>query len=1713
MKLKGKSSRDVLLLNNEYTKSYYPSDFIHGLLSAKVYEDNKKGDIVTFDESDPKSCYNDNLKGWKVARVFQPPDSDSYYSVLYVNEKEEYAVLAHRGQDMLSSSLKASIVEVFNRNIGAQQIAAYASTKESLNYIAAQKKHDKIDYHFSVTGHALGAWLAELSLYFCHIDFGYRNVRSVSFDSPGTADHIQQMRSNIKNIDTKINTNLFDLKTYLLAPNLINVCNKHIGKVYTLDVSDNSAFSELKAELTQSPENVSDSPIKRPLKAMGRLVGYEKFNPVKTILEKIEEKIEYAKVFLSVSRSGLDLMIKSFNPETGLPEPDKYSEVLDWPTIRRESNVEVQDVLAHSICKTVFMVSDACIAGVPDIFLAPAEKLISQIIPNNNMTSLLSVMITFLSGNIELIEMFGLFEKKDSDKKGNLKIPKSSGLKESFELSYQNHYRVVESDPYKSTIVKGKPEWYLESLSKCNVNQLNVPLDVKKILDSIKRAYQVKHNYKGTDQDVILSKDFHIDFLCNQVKNLMGEYKQIKKLLKGDQLNLKASQSNPNISDYFNSDILKLPEKLQNFVSKGDLFEQVDSAFNEQQFVIISGFLGVGKTTFASEYGHLKQKLEQLDCYWFDASSPEKMKKSYQHFASQLAKKDCPSYIPVSNQYVSKAIEDNNDELLLIFDKVTRYDDIKPYILNLPEVQVKVLITTRHSSLFDMKHKSFNLELKPFSFSESVTYVLQALNKTHLITKDQAEELVKIISPEEQDVQPNRLVKLLEGLQGNSLWSIADYIKDKKEKFSCNSDDLMLNQTIKENSVGWKMLQYGAFLDFSFIGVGLFKELLGIDEIEMNLAFDKLANASLLSVVRTKTEEAGFVLNENVADSVRRYMKVNKYVSMSHEIICKDLLSCFNKLMPLLNDKMLSEDWKIAKQIYPHSIKFLENDFNDFDKTPFSKELFEVYVKIANYEKNAIFRFELAFSHYEEAMKLSDKPIDKVKVLISMADICSILGNFISGKEFCEKAKNLVDDLDENKEDLYGQVFFYMAQNSLTLEDSIKYHQKALNIRKKIYGNESFEMIQSLSEIGKCYNEYSLNVISHGDFKRSSKLMELASQYYNEVLNILTKMYKQFDSLENNKSLLSHYIVANFYDYFGTYYMRMKQYNEASDYIAKSQMIRKEIFPDNHLDHAFSFESIADLHFVRKDYAKALKCYNYSLGVHSLYYEENHHKVFILINKLGMCYHAQNINDLALNQILCSFKIGFILDNPKYYYYISKSLFAIEEIVKVGNSGDFLTELQANQELLKKIALINNYKGQKHISSEAGIKIDSLLVKLYLSGFKGKQNNTISNNDLLFMNKLFLEMYNMPNVKLNKNLILDIMEVSTNIQKSIYGAGSLKYAKLLCNVVRLDSNNLFLDKGKKIDNLLEKSIEFLEKALEIGLSQKESFGKNSVIAKSLHGLSAIFKKLDPNKSIEYQEKLLNLFCINNYYTEAANALNCLSELYDDIGYYSKANQCRKQSSAILKAVNSYYCEEVINPRYKILESKYSLLKKDIIENLEEITKLASTGTWSSGYFITVASPIVNFGIKGYVKESYLKKILDKDFSDKNLETIKILCFEAICAGVAMNTSNKLSKYDCLNNFKKMYPDIVKLVVSQYQELFFEPSIIRKVVVKWTEYGNKNKILNDMLVSSDNLSNEQISKSFEEERDVNKDMQDNSYDASLVMTEDVSLSGEESDIYT
>jgi hypothetical protein len=98
---------------------------------------------------------------------------------LYENKAIKKYILVHRGsvrglEEILKSDgvLIANLYGELGENIVEQNRLNYNFTKKSVE-LAKEN-----GYSFFFTGHSLGGWLAQQSVYHCNYDFGYQSTRA-----------------------------------------------------------------------------------------------------------------------------------------------------------------------------------------------------------------------------------------------------------------------------------------------------------------------------------------------------------------------------------------------------------------------------------------------------------------------------------------------------------------------------------------------------------------------------------------------------------------------------------------------------------------------------------------------------------------------------------------------------------------------------------------------------------------------------------------------------------------------------------------------------------------------------------------------------------------------------------------------------------------------------------------------------------------------------------------------------------------------------------------------------------------------------------------------------------------------------------------------------------------------------------------------------------------------------------------------------------------------------------------------------------------------------------------------------------------------------------------------------------------------------------------------------------------------------------------------
>ncbi|MGI9214471.1 MAG: Mbeg1-like protein, partial [Gammaproteobacteria bacterium] len=149
-----------------------------------------------------------------------------YAGIIYVNYHDNRIVVAHRGTDSLKS-LAEDLSGVYLNRLSSQKQAVFSLIREAIEMAKMQRAG------LSFTGHSLGAFLAEISVFYCHKSFNFPDVHAVTFESPGSVESLEKMQSNLEGEKVEITT--LDIVSYLSYPNIINTCNHHTGTLYQLE--------------------------------------------------------------------------------------------------------------------------------------------------------------------------------------------------------------------------------------------------------------------------------------------------------------------------------------------------------------------------------------------------------------------------------------------------------------------------------------------------------------------------------------------------------------------------------------------------------------------------------------------------------------------------------------------------------------------------------------------------------------------------------------------------------------------------------------------------------------------------------------------------------------------------------------------------------------------------------------------------------------------------------------------------------------------------------------------------------------------------------------------------------------------------------------------------------------------------------------------------------------------------------------------------------------------------------------------------------------------------------------------------------------------------------------------------------------------------------------------------------------------------------------
>ncbi|MFI5343671.1 MAG: hypothetical protein ACHQUC_05560 [Chlamydiales bacterium] len=234
-------------------------------------------------------------EGWRCVECCDSVERDGYFGAVFVNDKTQQIILAHRGTSALFQDLLTDALGIVGGIVEGQQKSAVEFTHMVL------QRSDMSGYRLGIVGHSLGGWLAQLTASLV-ASKGYEEVYAVTLDAPGAKEMIQTYFKGDQMVSmARVDEERLDFTHFLSLPNVVNCCNTQIGDLFHIIPALDQGCGE-------------------------RILWYA----LKSIrwIAPVAFAGEYV---LRTHR--LEAQLATFNPESSMPKP--LYQVLNWPSIGR----------------------------------------------------------------------------------------------------------------------------------------------------------------------------------------------------------------------------------------------------------------------------------------------------------------------------------------------------------------------------------------------------------------------------------------------------------------------------------------------------------------------------------------------------------------------------------------------------------------------------------------------------------------------------------------------------------------------------------------------------------------------------------------------------------------------------------------------------------------------------------------------------------------------------------------------------------------------------------------------------------------------------------------------------------------------------------------------------------------------------------------------------------------------------------------------------------------------------------------------------------------------------------------------------------------------------------------------------------------------------------------------------------------------------------
>ena len=807
-----------------------------------------------------------------------------------------------------------------NLEIADQTILAYIRTRECVEL------SNRLGYSLSFTGYSFGAWLAEQSVFFCHKDFKKRDVRAVTFESPGSKEYLEDIlnTSNIYSRETNFDLIDLDIVTYLTEPNFLNTCNSHVGKVYRFYLKSEKEEENEEKETIHFMEKevidvIEDVTVKKMIKDWFK-------SKVKSYLKPY---LFYLNGLKSLFSNGLASILRQF--DEAQERPGKYHRVLKWPKVSFTPSQSMKDNYLNLID------FDALIDMVPGGELMPkmiknkltslansgAQQAVGFVVNRclAGVACILNLILEVFKGTMNHEQCLKCYEENEKMLKYEKLHDKESELsldfqKDMFSLSFQGMYQVekVDLSSEERRILPNTTLYYMLKLYNRvelvlkNQAKLSNPTLEKYLID-LSSLYEIRSLGSGVDNSSLFTiRTLEEGLELERLKWFMYKliYDDSKLEIKNylDSLSVGGGGGAAAISLRLVQD---LAHRVVPFIGRTQILEQIDEQMQSKQIVILAAFGGTGKTALANEFGYryCEQSANANDrvSILLHCETAEKiyddLKKMALHFKIDIANKEIAANLFF---HVRAELNELDQSFLFILDNVDKYEDIDAFLkefCQLKSEKCKFLLTTRDKSILENRHFQHDQKclfaIDSFSEEEASNFIQKYLKIN--LTESQT-EMVKSAVKFANKILPLKLKLTVNYINENfldfsSLKECVDFIRTQSTAIKEVEVETYLFKALSK-SKSLRILAFCSYLDADAISLNLMRDLfkplkealgklislgmLDVDYKTSKIKMHRLVQSEMRSFIRNNPNE--FLMDET-KDEKKILMHLIKHLNSS----------------------------------------------------------------------------------------------------------------------------------------------------------------------------------------------------------------------------------------------------------------------------------------------------------------------------------------------------------------------------------------------------------------------------------------------------------------------------------------------------------------------------------------------------------------------------------------------------------------------------------------------------------------------------------------------------------------------------------------------------------------------------------------------------------------------------------------------------------------